>query len=66
MKAKELKKFKILQNFSNYKAGEIVEFYDAKDDDFTERLIKAGKIELLTCKVLPLFDKKQSKKSGKK
>lgn len=66
MKEKELKKYKILKDFGNYKKGEIVEFYDAKDDDFTERLIKAGKIELLTCKVLSLFDKKESKKSGKK
>lgn len=62
MKAKELKKYKILKDFGNYKKGETVEFYDAQDDDFTAHLIKTGKIELLTCKILPIFNKKSAKK----
>jgi len=40
MRAKELKKYKILSAFGNYKQGEFVEFYDAKDDDYVASLLK--------------------------
>lgn len=50
MRAKELKKYKILSAFGNYKQGEFVEFYDAKDDDYVSSLLKSGKIALVQVK----------------
>lgn len=50
MRAKELKKYKILSAFGNYKQGEFVEFYDAKDDDYVASLLKTGKIALVQIK----------------
>ena len=45
MKTKELKKYKILVDFGNYKKGELVEFY--ADDDYTDKLISSKKIASL-------------------